>query len=154
MTQSSCNARGNRKILALNLKNLEYYEKKKPKFKTLAKAKKENQLSKRLNILIEGTDKAAIFYQKMFAFMFSYVAHRVPEITEEIYKIDAAMCAGFGWEMGPFEIWDSIGIKKGVELIKNAKLPIPKWCKNISQSSFYNIEDGIKTYYDTKKMWI
>ena len=144
-------ARGNRKILALNLKNLEYYEKKKPKFKTLAKAKKENQLSKRLNILIEGTDKAAIFYQKMFAFMFSYVAHRLPEITEEIYKIDAAMCAGFGWEMGPFEIWDSIGIKKGVELIKNAKLPIPKWCKNISQSSFYNIKNGLKTYYDIQK---
>ena len=101
-------AKGNRKILALNLTSFEYSEKKKPKFDTIGKAKKINSLKERLNILIEGTDKAAIFYKKMFAFMFSYVAHRVPEITEDIYKIDAAMCAGFGWKMGPFEIAKSV----------------------------------------------
>ncbi len=143
--------KGNRTILALNLKSFEYSEKKKPKFETIGKAKKINQLTKRLNILIEGTDKAAVFYKKMFAFMFSYVAHRVPEITEDIYKIDAAMCAGFGWEMGPFEMWDSIGFNKGIELIKNEQLSVPKWCNNMSQSSFYKIENGSKTYYDIQK---
>ena len=143
--------KGNRTILALNLKSFEYSEKKKPKFETIGKAKKINQLTKRLNILIEGTDKAAVFYKKMFAFMFSYVAHRVPEITEDIYKIDAAMCAGFGWKMGPFEIWDSIGFNKGIELIKNEQLSVPKWCNNMSQSSFYKIENGSKTYYDIQK---
>ena len=143
--------KGNRTILALNLKTFEYSEKKKPKFETIGKAKKINQLTKRLNILIEGTDKAAVFYKKMFAFMFSYVAHRVPEITEDIYKIDAAMCAGFGWEMGPFEMWDSIGFNKGIELIKNEQLSVPKWCNNMSQSSFYKIENGSKTYYDIQK---
>ena len=143
--------KGNRIILALNLKSFEYSEKKKPKFETIGKAKKINQLKKRLTILIEGTDKAAVFYKKMFAFMFSYVAHRVPEITEDIYKIDAAMCAGFGWEMGPFEMWDAIGFKKGIEIIKNEKLPIPQWCHDMSQSSFYMIEDGHKTYYNVQK---
>ena len=143
--------KGNRTILALNLKSFEYSEKKKPKFETIGKAKKINQLTKRLNILIEGTDKAAVFYKKMFAFMFSYVAHRVPEITEDIYKIDAAMCAGFGWKMGPFEMWDSIGFNKGIELIKNEQLSVPKWCNNMSQSSFYKIENGSKTYYDIQK---
>ena len=143
--------KGNRTILALNLKTFEYSEKKKPKFETIGKAKKINQLTKRLNILIEGTDKAAVFYKKMFAFMFSYVAHRVPEITEDIYKIDAAMCAGFGWEMGPFEMWDSIGFNKGIELIKSEQLSVPKWCNNMSQSSFYKIENGSKTYYDIQK---
>ena len=54
----------------------------------------------------------------MFGMMFSYVSNRVPEISNDIYKIDDAMKAGFGWEMGPFEIWDSIGINKGIDLIK------------------------------------
>ena len=143
--------KGKRTILALNLKSFEYSEKKKTKFETIGKAKKINQLKKRLNILIEGTDKAAVFYKKMFAFMFSYVAHRVPEITEDIYKIDAAMCAGFGWEMGPFEMWESIGFNKGIELIKNEQLSVPQWCNNMSQSSFYKIEEGSKTYYDIQK---
>ena len=83
--------------------------------------------------------------------MFSYVAHRVPEITVDIYKIDAAMCAGFGWEMGPFEIWDCLGFNKGIDLIKNEQLPVPQWCNNMSQTSFYKIEDGSKTYYDIQK---
>ena len=144
-------AKGHRKILALNLKSFEYHEKKKAKFETIGKAKQVNQLNKRLNILIEGTDKAAVFYKKMFAFMFSYVAHRVPEITDDIYKIDAAMCAGFGWEMGPFEMWDSIGFKKGIELIKDEKLSVPQWCETMSQESFYNIENGSKIYYNIEK---
>ena len=140
--------KGKRKILALNLKNFEYHEKKKTKFETISKSKKIHQLKKRLKFLIQGNDKAGIFYQKMFAFMFSYVSHRIPEITDDIYKIDAAMCAGFGWEMGPFEIWDSIGFQTGIELIKNENLPIPKWCNNSSIISFYKIESEQQMYYD------
>jgi len=144
-------SKGNRKILALNLKSFEYHEKKKPKFETIGKAKKIDNLEKRLTVLIEGNDKAAIFYKKMFAFMFSYVAHRIPDITEDVYKIDAAMCAGFGWKIGPFEMWDAIGIQSGIELIKQEQLPLPEWINTMSTSSFYNIESGINTHYDIQK---
>ena len=85
--------------------------------------------------------------------MFGYVSHRIPEISDEIYKIDAAMCAGFGWEIGPFEIWDSLGISEGVKLIKDAELDTPNWIDDLNtKNSFYDIEDGYKTYFNIKEL--
>ena len=145
-------AKGNRKILSLNLKTLEYEEKRKVQYETIRKAKKINNLKKRLPELIKGEDNVAIFYKKMFAFMFSYVSHRIPEISDEIYKIDAAMCAGFGWKMGPFEMWDAIGIEKGIELIEEENLTKPNWINGQNTiDAFYNLKEGNKSYYDIKE---
>ena len=140
---------GKRKILSLDLSTFSYSEKKKVKFEVIGKAKKIKNLNNRFNILISGNDKASNFYKKMFGMMFSYVSNRVPEISNDIYKIDDAMKAGFGWEMGPFEIWDSIGINKGIDLIKRENLTIPKWLeKTTNLDSFYSIEDGNKQFYE------
>jgi len=140
---------GKRKILSLDLSSFSYSEKKKVKFEVIGKAKKIKNLKDRFNVLISGNDKASNFYKKMFGTMFSYVSNRVPEISNDIYKIDDAMKAGFGWEMGPFEIWDSIGINKGIDLIKRENLTIPKWLeKTTNLDSFYSIEDGNKQFYD------
>ena len=143
---------GKRKILSLDLSSFSYSEKKKVKFEVIGKAKKIKNLKDRFNVLISGNDKASNFYKKMFGMMFSYVSNRVPEISNEIYKIDDAMKAGFGWEMGPFEIWDSIGINKGIDLIKRENLTIPKWLeKTTNLDSFYSIEDGNKQFYEITK---
>ena len=140
---------GKRKILSLDLSSFSYSEKKKVKFEVIGKAKKIKNLKDRFNVLISGNDKASNFYKKMFGMMFSYVSNRVPEISNDIYKIDDAMKAGFGWEMGPFEIWDSIGINKGIDLIKRENLTIPKWLeKTTNLDSFYSIEDGNKQFYE------
>ena len=141
--------KGRRQILSLNLKNFKYENKNKVRFELIGKAKKISKLKDRLKILVEGNDKASLFYKKMFAIMFSYVSNRVPEISNEIYKIDAAMCAGFGWELGPFEIWDAIGIQKGIDLIKQEKLTIPKWLEKIDKNTtFYSISKGEKNYFN------
>ena len=143
---------GKRKILSLDLSSFSYSEKKKVKFEVIGKAKKIKNLKDRFNVLISGNDKASNFYKKMFGMMFSYVSNRVPEISNDIYKIDDAMKAGFGWEMGPFEIWDSIGINKGIDLIKRENLTIPKWLeKTTNLDSFYSIEDGNKQFYEITK---
>ena len=143
---------GKRKILSLDLSSFSYSEKKKVKFEVIGKAKKIKNLKNRFNVLISGNDKASNFYKKMFGMMFSYVSNRVPEISNDIYKIDDAMKAGFGWEMGPFEIWDSIGINKGIDLIKRENLTIPKWLeKTTNLDSFYSIEDGNKQFYEITK---
>tara|TARA_B100001057_G_scaffold470075_1_gene531065 strand:+ start:23849 stop:26236 length:2388 start_codon:yes stop_codon:yes gene_type:complete len=140
---------GKRKILSLDLSSISYSEKKKVKFEVIGKAKKIKNLKDRFNVLISGNDKASNFYKKMFGMMFSYVSNRVPEISNDIYKIDDAMKAGFGWEIGPFEIWDSIGINKGIDLIKRENLTIPKWLeKKTNLDSFYNIKDGNKQFYE------
>ncbi|MBF25303.1 MAG: 3-hydroxyacyl-CoA dehydrogenase [Flavobacteriales bacterium] len=145
-------SKGNRKILSLDLNSYEYKVQKKTKFETIEKAKKINKLKNRLPELIKGQDKAAQFYKKMFAFMFAYVANRIPEITNDIYKIDDAMCAGFGWEMGPFALWESIGIEQGIQLIESENLNQPAWTKILNNTkSFYKIENGEKTYLNINK---
>ena len=83
--------------------------------------------------------------------MFAYVTHRIPEITDELYKIDDAMKAGFGWQHGPFEIWDAIGFEKGLELIKSLDKEPAAWIQEMKETgvdSFYTVKEGATYYYD------
>lgn len=83
--------------------------------------------------------------------MFAYVSKRIPEITDELYKIDDAMKAGFGWDNGPFEIWDAVGVKKGIELIKDLGKEPAAWVNEMLDAgvdSFFTIKDGNTYYYD------
>ena len=86
-----------------------------------------DNLKKRTNVLFNGNDKAGDFYRRVFAGLLSYASHRIPEISNEIYRLDEAMKAGFGWELGPFELWDAIGIKEGITNIEKANLTVPEW---------------------------
>ena len=137
-------------IEALNLKTLEYKIKQKVKFETIKLAKQENNLQKRLKILISGKDKAGEFYRKMFYSTFTYVSHRIPEISDDIYKIDRALKAGFGWELGPFEIWDILGVEKTLVKMNEQGYSANAWVNEMIKSgrkSFYNNEKGILNYY-------
>jgi len=100
---------------------------------------------------VNGKDKAGEFYRKSFAGLFAYVSNRVPEITNDLYKIDDAMKAGFGWEHGPFQIWDAIGVEKGIELIKENGENVADWVNEMlasGNSSFYTVKEGATYYYD------
>jgi 3-hydroxyacyl-CoA dehydrogenase len=140
-----------KEILSLDLDSLEYRAAKKASFATLELTKSIDKPINRFKVLITGTDKAGEFYRKDFGGMFAYVANRIPEITDDLYKIDDAMKAGFGWENGPFEIWDAVGIEKGIELIQAlGKEPAP-WVNEMLASgnkSFYSVKDGATYYYD------
>ncbi|GCD78389.1 3-hydroxyacyl-CoA dehydrogenase [Thermaurantimonas aggregans] len=145
------NADGSSTILSLDLNTLEYRQQKKAKFPTLEQTKTIDNLSDRYKVLIAGQDKAGEFYRKSFAALFSYVAHRIPEISDELYRIDAAMRAGFGWEHGPFEIWDALGIRKGIELTESQGYKVPQWVKDLSEKGidkFYQTSDGTQQYFD------
>lgn len=139
-------------ILQLDLKTLEYVPQVKPKFATLDAARKEDDLKKRMTILYTGSDKAGEFYRKSFHGLFAYVSHRIPEITDALYKIDDAMRAGFGWEMGPFELWDAVGVGKVKEEIGKLKAEtIAPWVEEMlaaGHTSFYKTEGGKRLYYD------
>ena len=142
-------------ILALDLRTLEYRPQVKPKFATLDAAKKEDDLRKRTALLYNGTDKAGEFYRKSFHGLFAYVSHRIPEITDALYKIDDAMRAGFGWELGPFEAWDAIGVDKAIKAMRDsgsgAGVTVAKWVDEMlaaGHTSFYKTEGGKRLYYD------
>lgn len=144
-------AEGKSEILALDLKTLEYKPSRKVKFATLEQAKLAENLKERLKILISGKDKAGDFYRASFFGLFQYVSNRIPEISDELYRIDDAMKAGFGWELGPFEYWDTLGVKESVEAMEKAGNKPAKWIYDFlkaGKTSFYQINDSTKKYYD------
>ena len=143
---------GKSEILSLELTTGEYRAAKKAKFATLEKTKSVSNVADRFPILVGGSDKAGDFYRLVFADLFAYVSHRMGEITDAIYKIDDAMKAGFGWEHGPFEIWDAVGLQKGIELVKKQNLQLPDWIEEFAsnQTSFYKVVEGKTHYYDTQ----
>ncbi|WP_373072262.1 3-hydroxyacyl-CoA dehydrogenase/enoyl-CoA hydratase family protein [Zeaxanthinibacter enoshimensis] len=142
---------GKSTILTLDLDTLEYRENKKASFASLERTKPIDKVIDRFPVLIDGDDKASKFYRLSFGALFAYVTHRVPEISDELYKIDDAMKAGYGWEHGPFQVWDVIGFEKGLELIKEAGQEAASWVDEMKESgigSFYSVKDGATYYYD------
>jgi 3-hydroxyacyl-CoA dehydrogenase len=140
-----------KEILTLDLNTMEYRAAKKASFATLELTKTIDKPIDRFKVLVNGTDKAGEFYRRNFAGMLAYVSNRVPEITDQFYKIDDAMKAGFGWENGPFEIWDAIGVEKGIELIKAAGLTYSTWVDDMlasGNSTFYSVKEGATYFYD------
>src|SRR6187431_3150882 len=142
---------GEKEILTLNLQTMEYGPRVKPKFATLEAAKPIDDLYTRLKMLVAGNDKAGEFYRHFHYGLFSYISHRVPEISNELYRVDDAMMAGFGWEIGAFESWDVLGVIKTTEAMKAAGYKVATWVDEMTTAgnkSFYKIEAGKKLYYD------
>jgi 3-hydroxyacyl-CoA dehydrogenase len=142
---------GEKEILTLDLKTFEYKPRVKPKFATLEAAKPVDDLQQRLKMLCAGQDKAGDFYRHFHYGLFSYISHRLPEISDELYRVDDAMMAGFGWEIGAFESWDVLGLAKTTEAMKAAGYKAAAWVEEMiaaGNKSFYKIENGKKLYYD------
>ena len=138
-------------ILSLDLDTMEYRPNKKASFATLELTKTIDKPIDRFRVLVKGKDKAGDFYRKNFAAMFAYCSNRIPEISDELYKIDDAMKAGFGWENGPFEIWDSIGVAKGIEMMRAEGYEPATWVTEMVKSenaSFYTVKNGATYFYN------
>jgi 3-hydroxyacyl-CoA dehydrogenase len=142
---------GKKTILALDLNTLEYKKPDKVKFPTLEMAKPIEDLRQRTKMLVMGMDKAGEFYRRIFGGLLAYVSNRIPEISDEFYKIDDALKAGFGWELGPFESWDLFGYEQGVKFIKDASKEMGKAIEEMraaGMTSFYKLENGQKMFFD------
>ena len=142
---------GKKEIHALDLKTLEYKPKQKVKFATLDAAKQVDDLKARTQLLFQGQDQAGEFYRRIFADVFAYVSHRLPEISDEIFRIDDALRAGFGWELGAFESWDAVGLEAGLKACADRGLDVAPWVHELVASgatSFYSAADGKRTCWD------
>jgi 3-hydroxyacyl-CoA dehydrogenase len=140
-----------KEILTLNLQTLEYGPRNKPKFASLEAAKPIEDLKQRLQLLQASPDKAGDFYKAFHYGLFSYISHRIPEISDELYRVDDAMMAGFGWEIGAFESWDTLGVAKTVTAMKAAGHAVAPWIDTMLANgitSFYKVENGKKLCYD------
>ena len=143
--------KGRSEILTLDLNSFEYKPRKKVKFTTLGNARSADHLKEKFRILFEGNDTAGKFYRDSFYGLFQYMTRRIPEITDELYKIDEAICAGFGWELGPFETWDSLGFSRVLEDMEKAGYRPAQWVYDMrdqGKTHFYELQGGFKSYYD------
>lgn len=142
---------GSSEILVLDLNTLEYRSQEKVKFATLEMTKPVEDLKQRTKMLFMGMDDAGKLYRKLFGGLFAYVTNRIPEIADDLYKIDDAIKAGFGWELGPFETWDILGFDQGLKLIADEKKEAAQWVKDMKAAgitSFYKTEAGNRYFYD------
>ncbi len=145
--------KGKSEILTLNIETMEYGPKVKTKFATIDAAKPIDDLAQRIKTLYNGSDKAGEFYKLFHHLLFAYVSNRIPEISDELYKIDDALKAGFGWEIGAFESWDALGVKKVMEKMKAAGYEVAAWVPQMIEkgfTTFYKTENGQRKYYDTR----
>ena len=117
--------------LAVDWKTLEYHPRQKPKFSALDLAKNIEDTGARLRVLLgfDGSgpqkgDKAQPFLWSVLADIWTYSANRVPEICDSIVEIDRAMRLGFNWELGPFELWDAVGVEPTVARMKKEERPV------------------------------
>lgn len=138
-------------ILALNLKTLEYEPQSLPDLPSLRATKQIDNLPKRIKALFGAEDRGGKLIRKSLLGLFAYASNRIPEISDTLYAIDDAMKAGYAWELGPFEYWDIIGVKKGMELAEEKGETVAGWVKEMvaaGHDKFYKREGGVKKYYD------
>lgn len=141
---------GQRLIQALDLKSLEYAPKAKIRAQKIGEARQLPSLAKQIAYLFEGGDKLSDFYKEVTTAILIYSAHRIPEIADEVYQVDEALKAGFGWELGPFETWDIIGFDQVIDQATSMGLTIPSWIaemKQAGQTHFYERTEGKKNFY-------
>ncbi len=139
-----------KEILTLNLKTFEYEPRNKTKFASIAAAKAVDSLPERLKILYKASDKGGEFVRAFHHALFSYIGFRIPEISDELYRLDDALKAGFGWEIGAFESWDALGVAAVVSDMKAAGIAVAPWVETMSSKglSFYKVMEGKRYYYD------
>jgi len=143
--------KGEKEILVLDLPTLEYVPRQKPKFASVEAAKQVDDLKTRLKMLVQSPDKAGEFYRHFHYGLFSYISHRIPEISDELYRVDDAMMAGFGWEIGAFESWDALGVEATVKKMKEEGYSVADWVDEMlagGARTFYKVEQGKRLYYD------
>ncbi|GAA4337559.1 3-hydroxyacyl-CoA dehydrogenase/enoyl-CoA hydratase family protein [Flaviaesturariibacter amylovorans] len=142
---------GEKDIQTLDLKTLEYGPRQKPKFSSVDAAKPVEDLKQRLQMLTAAPDRAGEFLRHFHYGLFSYISHRIPEISDEVYRIDDAMMAGFGWEIGAFESWDTLGVERSVKKMQEAGYAVAPWVEEMiaaGHKTFYKVENGVRQSYD------
>lgn len=145
---------GKKVFYQINLETHTYENYKNPNNKDLLNIKKEENLEERITKLLSLKTKHGDFYRSIFYDSFRYCSLRIPEVSDDIYKIDKAICSGFGWKKGPFETWDILGVKNTVnKMLEMGYTPAP-WVNemlSLGITSFYKFSNNKKHFYDIKE---
>jgi len=144
---------GESEIQALDLATLTYRPQQKVRFDSLGAAKGIDDVAERIRTVLTGTDKAARFAERVTLDTLAYASRRIPEISDDLVNIDRALRWGFAWDLGPFQVWDAYGVRKGVERMKELGLKPAPWVEQMLASgreSFYAVDGTADTAWDIR----
>lgn len=140
-----------KEILVLDLTSFEYRPQAKVRFDSLGAAKGIEKTAERIAALVGGSDVAAKYAARITLETLAYASRRIPEISDDIVNIDRGMRWGFGWELGPFQIWDAIGLTSGLNAMKAQGIAPAPWVSKIAgagRPSLYGQANGRDTFLD------
>ncbi|HXJ38546.1 MAG TPA: enoyl-CoA hydratase-related protein, partial [Bryobacteraceae bacterium] len=140
-----------REIWTLDTATLDYRPAQKVKLPSLEMARNIEDTAERIKTLTWSKDRAGAFLWKTLARTLCYAAERIPEIADTVVEVDRAMQWGFNWELGPFEVWDAIGVERSVAKLKEEGKDVPAKVQQMLDSgakSFYKQENGQRFYFD------
>ncbi|MCM3585081.1 3-hydroxyacyl-CoA dehydrogenase NAD-binding domain-containing protein [Mesobacillus maritimus] len=139
-----------KEIVELDPNTLEYGPRKKLKTPAVEASKQQKGTANKMKALVYAEDRAGQLLWNVFSPVFIYSAELLGTIADDIVSIDNAMKWGFGWEMGPFESWDAIGLEQSVQKMESEGTVVPAWVKEMvanGHTSFYKNDNGVKSFY-------
>lgn len=146
---------GKREFWVLNPETFEYEAPVKPRFNSIGAARDIADMHERLGMLAYAEDRAGEYVWHILSRTAVYAASVIPEVSDDIVSVDNACKWGFVWELGPFEIWDALGLRKSIERMKGEGIKIPAWVQDMLEKgyeTFYQRENGrVVGYYDIEE---
>jgi 3-hydroxyacyl-CoA dehydrogenase len=143
-----------REILTLDYKTLEYRPRQKPQFASLEAAGRLPEAADRIRSLCAATDKAGVFAWKHLSGVLCYAADRLTEIADDIVTVDNAMKWGYNWELGPFEMWDALGVRETADRLTKEGREVPLVVRDLlsaGKTSFYEQRNGQSFFFDIRQ---
>ncbi|MEY3052689.1 MAG: hypothetical protein RLY31_2474 [Bacteroidota bacterium] len=138
-------------MLALNLDTLTYEQQAAPALPGLSAARQADRLDQRIRLLFDSPDSGGQLVRRSLAGLFAYVSQRIPSVANQPHQIDDALRAGFSWELGPFEYWDTIGVAEGMAAAAQCGEQVAPWVREMLDKgfeTFYATEAGNRYCYD------
>ncbi|OGB69915.1 MAG: hypothetical protein A2Y94_08625 [Caldithrix sp. RBG_13_44_9] len=140
-----------KEIYSLDLNNLQYEPPRKVRLDGLRAAKREWTTAGKIRALSCSDDPGGKFTWELLSQTLLYSANRIPEITDNLVNIDNALKWGYGWELGPFETWEALGLERSLQRMSDESKQIPAWVKQLVDSgknSFYQQSKKQIRYFD------
>jgi 3-hydroxyacyl-CoA dehydrogenase len=145
-------------ILTLDLETMEYRERREPDIPSINEALKIEPITARLDFVLAQDDKAGALVRHTVYHSLAYAARRIPEITDQIISVDNAMRWGYSHELGPFELWDALGVRKTAAAMAAKDIAVAVWVREMldaGHETFYFYQNGQLSCYDpTSKTYI
>jgi len=140
-----------REIHTLDYRTMTYRPQQRPQFASLGAASRVADPAERLRVLCASSDKAGVFAWKQLSSVLSYAADRLTEIADDVVTVDDAMKWGYNWELGPFEIWDALGVRQTVDRLATEGRAVPAVASELlsaGKTSFYEERGGQRFFFD------